>query len=124
MKKILAIALVLVMVFAVVACGGNEVADYVDSFNNSSEGKQIVTSLEESGIEMKITADGNNVIFKARLLLEVPDETLELLKSSMGDITAGLSESTAQMRKECSSIDKIVVEYYTVDNSLIASAEA
>ncbi len=137
MKKILALSLALIMMFAFVACGSSpedKVAKYV-----KENGEKIVTAFDEgfagSGMvyETELKADGATIVLDVKIsdfgdeFPEITDEILELMKPVMqaaaNEMQPEFAESFDDMKEELPELENFIVNLCTADGDILATFE-
>lgn len=136
-KKLLAGALAMLMLFAMVACSAEEtvaedpvvsqaeaaVAEYVEN------AKAEVEAESDENATLALEARGTNVVFKFtyNTLGNLSDDDFNALKSALDaeleNQRSTMLETLSEMQTEEESITAIVFEYYDNTGKLISSAE-
>ena len=136
MKKILALTLALIMLFAFAACGNSpedKVAKYV-----KENGDEIVASFDEgfagSGMvyETEIKADGATIVLDVKISdfgmgFELDDATLELLKpmlqTAADEMQPEFAEEFEDMKEELPELENFIVNLCDKEGDLLVSFE-
>ncbi len=100
------------------------VQEYVDMMLDSTEFEQLISAAEAQGADFELKADGNDLVYIYKYTVAVPDNTGELLEEQMTGEAAELMEQSADLlRVIINGMDKMVIEYYAQDGTLIADFE-
>ena len=126
MKKVLALALVLIMCFALVACGddGASVADYVKE-NGAKMEQGIEDQLAKQGMscDAEVKADGNDIVISMNVavfnnLTEAQREQVQATYDQQGSASfAGLLGSA---KEDIPSLEKIIYRVCDGRGDLVA----
>ena len=131
MKKVLSLALVIVMCFAFVACGGSasdKVAKYVE--DNREE---LVSSMEasfatSSGMtcesDIEAIDAGFVITIKINELDDVPDETKELLQDTYDSMNATFEGMLDDFKKEVPELEYFTINVCDKDGEVLAVVTA
>lgn len=133
MKKVLAIALAavccLTLVFSLAACKGGSgkyatMQEYVRSAEMQAQVASLQQTMEEQGLNMTITGDGNKLIYTYTYPSEVPDVMGDALESAL-QAQSSTFESIAETLKQAVDVDNpiVVVRYLSSDGTEICSME-
>ncbi len=99
------------------------VEDYIKAVNESDSFKDIVKQTNDAGMDVKLVADGNNVVYKYTYRVDVVENVKEVLENSFKDSEATYVASANAIRAEAPCVEKVVWEYYTKDGAFITSLE-
>lgn len=130
MKKLttnfLLLVTILAMAFSLVACGGNNsVEDYVNSEEVQSQLSTLEKSLEGSGMNIKISAKDNKMIYTYTYdNMEKSDELAEQLEAAM-QAQDSKFQATADGIKSEVGVDSasVVIEYIDKNGEMIYTKE-
>ncbi len=139
MKKLLALALVLIMaVCTFAACGEDEkkdvsapadepviaeknleaeaeINDYIDSQAEYFE--PIAASYKEQGVDMSIYADGDALVYDLKLAVDVPADQLDDISAQLESGFAGFDVTAEAIFNECDAVQSVRAEYYDIDGT-------
>mgnify|MGYP002551046777 CR=1 FL=1 len=124
MKKVLAITLAavccLTLVFSLAACKGGS-GKYAEM---QAQVASLQQTMEEQGLNMTITGDGNKLIYTYTYPSEVPDVMGDALESAL-QAQSSTFESIAETLKQAVDVDNpvVVVRYLSSDGTEICSME-
>ena len=136
MKKILALSLALLMMFAFVACGASpedKVAKYVED-----NGDELLESFEEgfagSGMiyETEIKAEGTTIVIDVKISdfglgIEISDEILETIKptlqAALDSTKSELSDEFQDWKEELPELESFKMNMCTADGNVLATLE-
>lgn len=131
MKKVITLFLALVMCCSLMACGQSDsdiVADYVDE-----HGSELIEGLESSfsgssGLtcESSIKAKGCGFILDIDIneLVDVDDETKELLQSTYDDMNGTFEDALKKMQKDLPELEYFTVNVCDRDGEVLAVVTA
>ena len=127
MKKIFKSIIVLALMFAVTGCGKPSLSKYIEDIQPQIE-KEMKT-YEGQGLNLEVIARDNNLVYvftyDAKLTegvdMKVLGETLETSLASEA-INTTFTNVYDEAKKAVKEIDGVVLEYYSSDKELIASA--
>lgn len=130
MKKLttnfLLLVTILAMAFSLVACGGNNsLEDYVNSEEVQSQFSTLQKSLEGSGMNIKISAKDNKMIYTYTYdNMEKSDELAEKLEAEMQTQDSKF-QATADSIKTEAGVDSasVVIEYVDKNGEMIYTKE-
>ena len=69
---------------------------------------------------MELCADGNDVIYKYTYKIPVAENAKDLLDEQMHPLGSTNQTLANTMKKECSALEHLVYEFYSMDGDLIA----
>lgn len=165
MKKLLLIALSIMMVLSFAACGEDKklsdaadkvqdalsatdengnldqdavndaLEDYNDALDNAGSSvnnklsvadyvKQTKSAVEKQSSDtftIELCAEGNNIVYKYTYKVPVADNAKDLLDNQIAQIESTTQSAVNIMKKECSALENVVYEYYTMNGKLIAT---
>lgn len=133
MKKVLAITLAavccLTLVFSLVACKGGSgkyatMQEYVRSAEMQAQIASLQQTMEEQGLNMTITGNGNELIYTYTYPSEVSDVMGDALETAL-QAQSSTFESIAETLKLAVDVDNpvVVVRYLSSDGTEICSME-
>ena len=137
-KKIGALALVIIMAFSFSACSNmkeqitdltkeqTELQKYVEE-----HGEEFINTFKEgfeiSGMKCDATieADGNILIMNVSMaeLNDVPEEIKSVIQASLDESKSSLAPSFAEIKKQISSLEGVKVNFNEADGDTIATIE-
>lgn len=130
MKKLLALLLVFVMLFAFAACGDSddssdnaELEEYIDSIQDEID--EAIDEYEAMGMSIKVVARGDSLAYVYRFTTEVEDvdAARNQLKSGISAQDSVFENVLKELKKEVKSAESVIVEYQNKDGSVIYSKE-
>ncbi len=124
MKKLLALIVIASVLTVLVSCGSAAVYDNVREYveDNADSFTKTVESFKESGIELKISSEGDNVlIYEAKYPSHVSDESAALFRKSVEGMDKTPYVEMAKTISEAVAVDdvSVVVRYLNDDGSVI-----
>jgi len=96
---------------------GMTVEEYVDL------AKDAVSQQSNDTFDVSFSARGNSVVYTYKYKIPVADNAKDLLDSSMNEAKDTYATLKGTIQKECKAVEKIIYEYYDINNNLIASYE-
>ena len=133
--KIMAIVLCAVMLLSFAACGGKTktVSDYINSKDFQTELNDMKSSLEGSGMDIDVTAEGNTLVMTYTMDMsalgvdEVTEEDKAALGESLSSALGGASDTFVELADELAGegVENPVVRvtYKLSDGSVLASED-
>lgn len=122
----LVLVTILAMAFSLAACGGTKtVEDYVNSEEAQSQFSTLQKSLEGSGLSMKISAEGNKMIYTYTYeSIEKSDDLVESLETAVAAQDSTFQATADGIKKEIDADSvSVVVEYVDCNGEMIYSKE-
>ncbi len=103
---------------------GNEdsalIEQYIAVVTKREDFKNVLESTKASGMDLKLEAKGNNLVYVYTYNISVEDNATELLEQSLEASDASFKLSADSIRKENPDIDKVIWSYYDMDGNLLA----
>ena len=95
--------------------------------DNKSDVEALEDSFTVDGMDLKISADGNSMVFKfttdAFSDIDVTDEVIDAMTESMEEQEETFGAALEMFKTEIPSIESLVIEIYTQDGELIYDTE-
>lgn len=95
-----------------------EIADYAKQLSESAEFKQTVETMKQQFLDVVVTSDGNDLVYRYTYTVEVDKE---LVKQALQQSASTYEASAGALRAMLSKLNKVVIEFYSMDGSLIVS---
>lgn len=130
-KRIQIVALVMVCALVALfgtACGksssksdADKVKKLVKEALDSEDGKAAIKAAEATGAKMEILAEGTTIVYKYSLNETYSKDQVDSIVEGMlaSESTNGLQETADDLKKECSALTALKVQYYNGDGSLM-----
>lgn len=95
-----------------------EIADYAKQLSESAEFKQTVETMQQQFLDVVVTSDGDDLVYRYTYTVEVDKE---LVKQALQQSASTYEASANALRAMLSKLNKVVIEFYSMDGSLIVS---
>lgn len=95
-----------------------EIADYAKQLSESAEFKQTVETMKQQFLNVVVTSDGDDLVYRYTYTVEVDKE---LVKQALQQSASTYEASANALRAMLSKLNKVVIEFYSMDGSLIVS---
>lgn len=95
-----------------------EIADYAKQLSESAEFKQTVETMKQQFLDVVVTSDGDDLVYRYTYTVEVDKE---LVKQALQQSASTYEASANALRAMLSKLNKVVIEFYSMDGSLIVS---
>ena len=95
-----------------------EIADYAKQLSESAEFKQTVETMQQQFLDVVVTSDGDDLVYRYTYTVEVDKE---LVKQALQQSASTYEASANALRAMLSKLNKVVIEFYSMDCSLIVS---
>ena len=95
-----------------------EIADYAKQLSESAEFKQTVETMKQQFLNVVVTSDGADLVYRYTYTVEVDKE---LVKQALQQSASTYEASANALRAMLSKLNKVVIEFYSMDGSLIVS---
>ena len=95
-----------------------EIADYAKQLSESAEFKQTVEAMKQQFVNVVVTSDGNDLVYRYTYTVEVDKN---LVKQTLQQSASTYEASANALRAMLSKLNKVVIEFYSMDGSLIVS---
>ena len=95
-----------------------EIADYAKQLSESAEFKQTVETMKQQFLNVGVTSDGDDLVYRYTYTVEVDKE---LVKQALQQSASTYEASANALRAMLSKLNKVVIEFYSMDGSLIVS---
>lgn len=95
-----------------------EIADYAKQLSESTEFKQTVENMQQQFLDVVVTSDGDDLVYRYTYTVEVDKE---LVKQALQQSASTYEASANALRAMLSKLNKVVIEFYSMDGSLIVS---
>lgn len=94
------------------------IADYAKQLSESDEFKQTVETMKQQFLNVVVTSDGDDLVYRYTYTVEVDKE---LVKQALQQSASTYEASANALRAMLSKLNKVVIEFYSMDGSLIVS---
>lgn len=93
--------------------------------NSQEEIDQMTADLEGSGIELKVVARGNSLVFIYQFQIDLGDTSLlkDALEESLESMSDLFNTMLSSLKQSVSNAESIIVEYLDMDGNVIVSKE-
>ena len=119
-SKLVLLLMVLVMMFGLTACGGKKyssVSDYLNSDEIKTTFDEAKKSMEGSGIDVEISADGDKMIYTYNCSqIEKSDELVAAMEAQLSKADATFQDAANQM-KDFVDVEKGQIEVKYIDKA-------
>ena len=95
-----------------------EIADYAKQLSESAEFKQTVETMKQQFLNVVVTSDGDDLVYRYTYTVEVDKN---LVKQTLQQSASTYEASANALRAMLSKLNKVVIEFYSMDGSLIVS---
>ena len=95
-----------------------EIADYAKQLSESAEFKQTVETMKQQFLDVVVSSDGDDLVCRYTYTVEVDKE---LVKQALQQSASTYEASANALRAMLSKLNKVVIEFYSMDGSLIVS---
>ena len=95
-----------------------EIADYAKQLSESAEFKQTVETMKQQFLNVVVTSDGDDLVYRYTYTVEVDKE---LVKQALQQSASTYEASANALRAMLSKLNKVVIEFYSMDGALIVS---
>lgn len=95
-----------------------EISEYAKQLSESAEFKQTVETMKQQFLNVVVTADGDDLVYRYTYTVEVDKD---LVKQALEQSASTYEASAKALRAMLSKLNKVVIEFYSMDGSLIVS---